>query len=442
MVPSALRQSSVYVTWSRFLRDGDTWSRDRIEAWQLAQLQSIVAYAFENTEGYRELYRKAGVKPQDIQRLDDIRFLPFTNKQLFQNDLDAFSVKGPRRSYLTTGGSTGIPFGFYNFPELRQIEQAFVHHAWSPFGWNTGARTAVLRGGYVGTQSKPWMYDPYRRELHLSTYHLSAQTLPLYVRKVREYGITILQCYPSSLNILSDILAQSNLQNPFGFEAIFLASENSYGWLLEKAAGVLPGVTLFDFYGQSERVIFAAWCKQSRQYHVNPFYGVTELLNRNSPVDAGSTGTLVGTSFHNRATPFIRYETMDTATRGASGCGDCGRQWDTLAALTGRSHEVIVTGTGRFISMTAMNMHDRLFDRITQFQFHQTERGKVTFRYVPRTALTAVDEQFVRAGLSKKLGSDVDLSMQAVEEIKRTKAGKFRFLDQHLEIPYDEAVER
>jgi phenylacetate-CoA ligase len=442
LVPPACRRSQVYDGWESFLLQSREWPEDRIQAWQLKKLRGIVRYASERTEGYREIYRKAGVRPEDIQRLDDIRFLPLTNKKMFQGNLEAFSVKGARRKYITTGGSSGIPLGFYNFPDLRQTENAFVQHAWSEFGWRPQIRTAVLRGGFIGTPEKPWMYDPYRRELHLSTYFLSQQTLPIYIRKVRDYGIPILQAFPSSLNVLADLLRENHMHNAFQLNAIFLASENSYDWLLQKAAETFPGVRLFDCYGQSERVIFGAWCPDSREYHVNPFYGVTELVNGSHSVAEGSSGMLVGTSFHNLATPFIRYETMDRATRGTNYCAHCGRHWLMLASLDGRCHESIITSTGRYISMSMMNMHDRIFDGIAQFQFQQLEKGKLTFRYIPRTHLSVAEEHQVQQGLLTKLGSDVELTLEAVEQIKRTQAGKFRWLDQHLDVPYGDAVER
>ncbi len=45
---------------------------------------------------------------------------------------------------------------------------------------------------------------------------------------------------------------------------------------------------------------------------------------------------------------------------------------------------MVVTKNGRYISMTAINMHDDVFDNLRQFQFHQDKIGEVTFNYVPK----------------------------------------------------------
>jgi len=428
LVPHGLRESGPYRTWRAFLNAGAHWSPEQIELWQVEQLRKTVRFAMDNTEGYRELYTKAGVQVEDIRSTADIRHLPFTTKQMLQQELEAYSVQRAGRRYCTTGGTTGTPVGFYQVKGMLSVERAFVHDAWSGFGWTPGARMAVLRGGFIGTRERPWQWDPYRGELQLSSYYLTKETLPTYADAVSLYGTTILQAFPSALHIFADLIQETGLASRFPFRSLFLASENFYDWQIKKTAEVFPDATLFDFYGQSERVIFAAWCPQSRQYHVNPYYGVTELVE----------GELVGTSFHNFGTPFIRYRTMDRAELGDTHCSACGRNWQLLPRLLGRQHEQLVTGTGRYISMSAMNMHDRIFDRLIQFQFMQERAGAVSFRYVPRAPLTPDQENHVRRGLMAKLGSGVLLTMQPVSEIPRTRAGKTRLLDQRLPVRYGE----
>lgn len=428
LVPRSLQESGTYRNWRTFLKTSADWSPERIEQWQTEQLRTTVRFAIDNTEGYRELYKKAGVAANDLRTTADIRHLPFTTKQMFQNDLEAFSVQRFGRKYRTTGGTTGLPVGFYQVKGMLAVERAFVHDAWTGFGWSPGARMAVLRGGFIGSREQPWQWDPYRRELQLSSYYLTKETLPLFADAVSLCGATILQAFPSALQIFADLVQEAGMVASFPFQSIMLASENFYEWQIKKTSEVFPNATLFDFYGQSERVIFAAWCPQAREYHVNPFYGVTEVID----------GELVGSSFHNFGTPFIRYRTMDRAEPGRSHCSACGRNWQLLPRLLGREHEQLVTGTGRYVSMSAMNMHDRIFDRIVQFQFMQEQAGSVHFRYVPRMPLTPDQENHVRCGLSAKLGQDVSLIMEPVSEIPRTRAGKRRLLDQRLPVRYGE----
>ncbi|HMP89038.1 MAG TPA: glycosyltransferase [Kiritimatiellia bacterium] len=437
VVPLSLRMGNKYWWWLKFLKASQHWSKDQITEWQFRRLREMLDFAYRETDGYRQLYKAAGITPEDIRSPDDFRHVPFVTKEMIRDNLEGFSSRHPRRRYGTTGGSTGIPFGFYHSNEARQIENAFMHSCWSWVGWKLGTQSGILRGGYVGSPESISQYDPYLRELRLSSYFLTSATLPKYVEAIKSRGIAVLQAYPSSLNLFCDLLRQNPGTETPPLQLILLGSENIYDWQMEKFRATFPRATIFGWYGQSEQVILAPWCEKNTRYHARPFYSYTELLNdNNDPVSDGEEGELVGTNFHNLHTPFIRYRTMDRAVRGGASCPDCGRQFMVLDRIIGRAQEVIVTSAGRYISMTAINMHDELFDGIRQFQFYQDSPGHVTFKYVPSPNLTRDAPARIREKLKQKLGTDVQLTMKHVSQIPRTRSGKFRFLDQRLEISY------
>ena len=109
-IPYRLRQGYSYRRWRRFISEAENYPLEKIREWQLTKLRLIVLYAYENIDGYCQLYREAGVHPDDIRSLDDIQLLPLTTKQLFQDNIEAFTAKTESSIYITTGGSTGIPF--------------------------------------------------------------------------------------------------------------------------------------------------------------------------------------------------------------------------------------------------------------------------------------------------------------------------------------------
>ena len=440
LIPFELRQGYAYWWWRGFIENAEQYPPEMIRDWQFRRLLDIVRYAYYNTDGYRELYRQASVHPDDIRSLDDLKHLPFTTKQLFQSDIESFTVKKPSNLYITTGGSTGIPFGFYVSRRNLSIERAFMHAVWNRVGWELGDISAVLRGGYIGSEQTPIQYDCYRRELNLSTYFLTEKTLSRYIKVIRRYRPKTIQAYPSALNLLVDLLLESNREDEISFDIILLGSENVYDWQLEKFQKTFPEARLFSWYGHAEMAILAPWCETERKFHVWPFYGYTEVIgNDNREVSVGEEGELVGTSFHNFSTPFIRYMTMDLAIKGNRACPSCGRPYLILDKIMGRSHEIIVSGNGRYISMTAINMHDDIFDKLKQFQFYQDEPGKLVFQYVPRSDLSDIGKTRIRVGLMQKLGEDFELTMTPVKDIPRTKSGKYRFLEQKMEIRYGES---
>ena len=64
--------------WNREMECAD---RKTMRALQLEKLKKTVKHEYENVAPYRKKMDEAGVKPDDIKTLDDIRRLPFTQKE-------------------------------------------------------------------------------------------------------------------------------------------------------------------------------------------------------------------------------------------------------------------------------------------------------------------------------------------------------------------------
>lgn len=96
--------------------------------------------------------------------------------------------------------------------------------------------------------------------------------------------------------------------------------------------------------------------------------------------------------------------------------------------MVGRDYEFLVSTTGRRISLTAINMHDRIFEGLYAVQFAQEQAGTVEFRYQAGPQWQTSREENIRAGLLKKLGNDFTLQLRGVTEVEKTKGGKTRWL--------------
>jgi phenylacetate-CoA ligase len=317
------------------------------------------------------------------------------------------------------------------------VENAFMHAGWARAGFRLGDSATILRGAFVGTESEFWAKAPFERHLLLSTYFLNEQTYPRYRSVIEANPRRHLQAYPSAATLLADLVLASGDVGRFEWNLILLGSENVYPWQLDRIVRAFPTARVFAWYGHAEQAVLAPMCEHSRSYHAWPFYGLTEVLGVDDhPVKPGQAGELVGTSFWNLATPFIRYRTADVALLGGEHCDRCGRHCKILESIEGRLQEIIVTRSGRYISMTMINMHDDTFDALKQFQFYQDRPGQVVLRAVPRNGLSSADRSRILSRLAPKLGEDMDLSLEVVDEISRTAGGKLRFLDQRLDLKY------
>ena len=441
-VPPPVRYGKVFRDTYRFLQESQWWSKEKLEEYQLRQLERLLKHAYENVPYYRRVFDERGLKPKHIQDFNDLKRLPFLTKEIIQDNLEDLIAQNYPKSklkYVTTGGSTGIPMGFYEengYTEPR--ERAFIVTQWKWAGYRMGAKVVVLRGDVIKTadKGKYWRYDVVDNQLVLSAYHMTDYNLPGYIQKMREFKPQFIHVYPSALTILARFMKEHNVKPFQSIRAILCGSENLYD-TQRKLLEDTYNCRIHSWYGHAEKALLGSECESSHNYHFFPEYGYLELIDKagNEVTEEDELGEIVGTGFNNYVMPFIRYKTMDMGVYTSSKCS-CGRNYPLLKRVEGRLQELIVTGTGRLVSMTAINMHSDVFDNVKQFQFYQDTKGEVIFNVVKKATYTERDTQYIRSELSKKLGDDMKLQIRFVDQIPRTKSGKYRFLIQKLPIEF------
>jgi phenylacetate-coenzyme A ligase PaaK-like adenylate-forming protein len=425
--------------WRAFLRESQHWSGERLAEWQLERLRDLAAHAYATVPYYTELFDSIGMRPGDLRDLRALARIPTLAKQDLQergDDLLSRAHPEHTRLYATTGGSTGMPVGFwFDNPGSVVAERAFMSALWSRVGYREGDRTAVLRGEVVAG-GRHWELRPRDAQLRVSSYHLTDELIPRLLDRIRRFRPRFIQGYPSSLTLVARHMAERGEPPVDGVEALLCGSENLYDWqreLLEQAFECRA----YSWYGLSERVALAGECERDRALHVFPQYGIVELVDaRGAPIeDAGTVGEIAGTGLTNRGMPLIRYRTQDAAVWADGPCPRCGRPYRRLERIEGRLQEFIVAASGRPVSMTAINMHSPVFDNVRQFRFVQETPGRVVLRVVPKPSFGPADDERIRRELAPKLGPDIELAaIEPVDEIPPTRSGKQRFLDQRLSV--------
>jgi phenylacetate-CoA ligase len=402
-----------------------------LAAWQDAQLRELVAYAHARVPYWRRVFRERGLAPADIRTAADLRHLPFLTKEILrdhQDELTAEGVSEAAREPVSTGGTSGEPLRFLIDRGRSSTEWAFMTWQWRRVGYRPGMRRAVLRGVLVQSD-RLLERHPLLDELVLSTFRLSAATLPEYLRAIADYRPKFLHAYPSSAEHLARLLRASGTKPP-GFRALLLGSENVYPAqraMLEEAFGCRA----YAWYGHSEKCLLGGGCETTDDYHLFPEYGVLEVVDdAGAPVPPGGTGTIVGTGFMNRAMPFLRYMTDDRGTLVEEPCA-CGRAYPRLRAIEGRWHgERLFGDGGRVFSMTALNTHSAVFDRVARFRIRQERAGEATVFVVPGPGYGEADRRAVQAEYDRRAGGTMRFTVVEVDDLPLTGRGKFKFIEQ------------
>lgn len=439
--PLELRYGKVFKEASEFLGASQSWSAEEHAAYQLRNLQGLVAHAYGHVPFYRDLYRSHGVRPEDITQLSDIRNLPLISKDDLREHLERMKTENfpaSKFQYHTTGGSTGKPVGLYwEADRTVPLERAFMRRQWRWGGFEMERdRSVVLRGvplaGGALSEHAPG------NQLRLSTYDLTSENIDRYIEIIRDFKPKALQAYPSAAYILAQhVLEHGGAELP-SLEVVLCGSENLYPWQREMIGSAF-NCRVYSWYGHSEYIALGGECEYSSDYHFYTEYGVTEFLDKNGkPAAPGETGEIVATGFNNRAMPLIRYRTEDIARVALVQQCRCGRHYPLVSAVEGRLQEMIVGRQGNLISMTAINMHNDIFDNVYQFQFYQDTPGAIVMRIVRKKSYSEGDEMRIRGELREKLRDHVDLAFEYVDAVAKTPRGKVSFLVQKLKTGFDE----
>jgi phenylacetate-CoA ligase len=412
-LPQNVRLGAAYGEFRKLIEESQGWPKAQMTAWQLEQLRAVLHEAVNHCPFYRK-------RSARIDRFEDLAAWPALEKKDLQErveELKSTRFSAAQRLYMTTGGSTGVPVGFYLQRGVsRPKEQAFLEAMWRRAGYTDGARLAVIRGHVTSSKARGRIesYDATRDWLMLSSYHLTAERLPEYLEAIERFKPDLLHAYPSAALQLAEFLGQAGQSWRTPLRAVLCGSEQltlPQKRMLERVFGC----RVYRWYGHSERAVLAGEGEDSDLFYFWPQYGFVEF----GPPDTEGLREVIGTSFHNLIMPLIRYRTGDYVRLTDSGA---------VSEISGRAQEFLLSATGRRISLTAFNMHDEVFDNLYAVQFYQDVPGEAEFRYIPapqfsRTGLSAIEKR-----IRLKLGDDFRIELREVKEVEKTARGKHRWL--------------
>jgi phenylacetate-CoA ligase len=425
-LPESLRLGREFARFKREASESESWSQPQVEAYQVAAIRESLLAA-SKAPFYRELFARHQLNPANFDSIEQLRGYPTISKadvQMHRESMVNRDINCHEQLYISTGGSSGVPVGFYLQKGIsRPKEQAYLEAQWRRRGWSAGERMAVIRGSVTSSKASGSIssYDATRNWLILSSYHLTDARAPEYLAALNRFRPQHLHAYPSAALMLARWMEATGSSFDFPLKTVLCGSEK----LTAEAQAYLErvfNVRVLHWYGHSERTVLAAQGRNSDSLYFWPTYGFMEL----GDADEEGHREVIGTSFHNQIMPLVRYRTGDFVKVAEPGQGEF--PWLEVSAVVGREYEYLVSAGGRRISMTAINMHDRLFDGLYAVQFAQAKAGCVEFRYQPGPTWHTNREESIRAGLLRKLGDDFTLDFRRVDEVEKTKGGKARWL--------------
>jgi len=421
-------------------RLGELLQSERFSAAQLLELQrrrlaELTRLLHERVPHYRDHLKSRGATPEDIT-LENFSavFTPVTKADI-NRDPRRFLAEGvDARDLVTinTSGTSGSPLTFYTTPQAVQENYAFFARFLRWAGVRERLRSATFAGRIIIPQSQEsppfWRKNLVMRNQLFSSYHLSPRFLGDYVRELDRFAPEYIDSYPSAIYTLATFMLEHGLKLRHPPRAVVTSSETLLDYQRTAIEAAL-GCRVFDQYGNAEAVSFIAQCEHG-SYHVNPEYGIVEIVDADGrPCAPGEVGELVCTGFLNTAMPLVRYRIGDTASF-ASGTCACGRHFPLMTQIEGRVDDMIITPEGNRVGRL-----DPIFKglaAIRETQIVQESLERLVVRIVPGKGFDLSMAERVVAELRKRVGERIGIEVEILQEIPRTRAGKFRAVVSHL----------
>ncbi|GAB6150666.1 phenylacetate--CoA ligase family protein [Clostridium novyi] len=439
MIPDYARCGKVFRNTYNFLDKSQWWSKEKLQEYQFYNLKKIINHSYETVPYYTRLFNEYDIKPSNIQNFNDFKIIPYLTKEIIQNNLsELISQKYKKKNvkYVTTGGSTGRPMGFYVDEDYdKAIEWAFIAHMWNRVGYNPKRRNkfVILRGRIPNNG----IYEYKDGNLILSSFELTENNMQLYIELIERFNPDFIQAYPSSIDILSKYISSNYKKIKIdNLKAIICGSENIYDFQRKNIEEVFK-VRVYSFYGHTEHACIGGECEKHNYYHIQSEYGYTELINEygNEVFREDEIGELVVTGFNNYVVPFIRYKTADMAINTNKKCS-CGREYKIIKKLDGRKQEFIITKQGTKIALTSIifAQHFDVMGKIKNWQIEQNNMGKIVFRIEDNSNLKGISFDEIKRKIEQVTQNQIDVRIEIVKKINRTNRGKYKFLIQNIPI--------
>lgn len=324
----------------------ETMTREQIEALQVERLRETITRCLKNPI-YKKRLDEAGITPDSIQSVADVRKLPFTTKQDLRESYPFGLACVPLRDCVrlhSSSGTTGNPTVILHTQnDLDEWANQVARNLWM-----VGLRPEDVfqnSSGYgMFTGGLGFQYGAER--LGMLTIPAAAGNSLRQIKFMTDFGTTAVHAVPSYVTRLYEVMQEIGVDPRRDTKLKVLAiGAEPHSEEQRRRIEEMMGVKAYNSFGMSEMcgpgVGFE--CKEQNGLHFWEDYYIVEIVNPETlePVPDGEIGELVLTSIQREAMPLLRYRTRDLTRVLGRSC-PCGRNHVRLDRMRGRSDDMMV----------------------------------------------------------------------------------------------------
>jgi phenylacetate-CoA ligase len=358
-------------------------TRAELRVHQREGLRWTVAHAYHGSAEYRRKFEEVGIRPEDIESLDDLQRLPLTSaddlRQGYPFPLrcvpfekivrihSSSGTTGKRKNLCYTQKDVDDWTHFfarcYEMAGLTAVDRVQIAVGYGVWTAGVGFQAACEKFGAMALPAGPGNVD-------------------LQCQFMLDMQSTVLCCTASMGLLLAEEIHQRGLTERIKIRKVIYGSERSSRSMRQKISELFGGAELFDITGLTELYGPGTGieCPDHDCIHYWGDYYLVEILDPETlkPVPEGEWGEMVVTTLQKEAVPLIRYRTRDI-TRIIPGDCSCGSLMPRHSRIMGRTDDMFI--------FRAVNIYPSHIDKIlseipelgSEYQIHLSrdtaERG-------------------------------------------------------------------
>ncbi|BBO83011.1 hypothetical protein DSCO28_35770 [Desulfosarcina ovata subsp. sediminis] len=379
-----------------------------LAAHQLKGLQWTVRHTYEGSSFYRQRMDAAGVTPDAIRSLDDLRRLPFTTAQDLRDGypfpLRAVPFEQIVRIHASSGTTGKRKILGYTQKDLDDWIHFFAR-CYEMAGVTPLDRVQIAVGYGIWTAGMGFQLGC--EKLGAMAVPVGPGNVDMHLQFMEDVRSTVFCCTASMALLMAEEIHRRGIADRIHIRKIIYGSERSSRSMRRKISELFGGAELFDITGLTELYGPGAGieCPDHDCIHYWGDYYILEIIDPETmqPVPDGEWGEMVVTTLSKEAAPLIRYRTRDITRIIPDPC-TCGSILPRHSRIKGRSDDTI--------KFRGVNIYPSTIDTIlsaipglgSEYQMHLTRDGDS-------------GKDFMRLVIERGQGVDAGRSAELIHEI-------------------------
>ena len=416
-------------------------SYEELKKYQYKALRKVVKYAYK-VPLYHKKYKKEGIHPNDIRKIEDIKKLPFISKDDIKNgypsDILPIGVNKNKEYMVCTGGTTGKPIRLFTDFKIMSKNIALVLRDMKILGLN-GKKVKIAHLGNFSKNRYDLVtethFNRYLKKITRKNNSLNIDVnnpIKEILKKLDDFKPDVIYSYPAIYQHLANLKRKGN-------------SEDLKPKVCLVGGAILDDYTksyvedsfeckMYNFYSSVEASGSIGIECLNNNWHIHSDCYYLEAIDKNfNVVSPSKRGHIVLTRLFVGGTPIIRYVGMDDWIKlSYQKTCSCGLNTPVIEKLEGRKRANIILPNGKIFPPGAFCFISPVLHKLNTFKVkhYQIIQNKINEIEI----LLVIDEELKNKGPSfekisdnikkvyrEKCGPDVNIIVLEVDEIVNKK---------------------